>query len=108
MNNRDEGSGGASGSEGFRRVTWIQAVLLVLSVVSVFAVLSIWVPVEALLVALVGVSFVGGMMLGRVGVVLVPLTTVVVVMRAEIISSHPLSVSTFCGSPRIVEGFLCR
>src|SRR6202035_5159049 len=53
-----------------KQATTLQGVLLVVSVVSVFAVISIWAPVGILLVALLIIAFAGGAMLGKMGAIL--------------------------------------
>jgi hypothetical protein len=80
---------------GARRFRFIQAALLVVSVVGVFSVLSIWAPVSVLLLALVIIAFVGGASLGKGAAILVPAAVVVVVVRAELVAAHPVEVRTF-------------
>jgi hypothetical protein len=77
-----------------KQTTTLQAVLLVVSVVSVFAVISIWAPVGILLVILLIIAFAGGVLLGKMGAILVSFTTMVVIVRAEIVSMHPLRPQT--------------
>jgi hypothetical protein len=78
-----------------RRLTFIQGVLLVVGVVSVFSVLSIWAPVNVLLLALVVIAFAGGASLGKGAAILAPAAVVVVVVRAELVAAHPVEVRTF-------------
>jgi hypothetical protein len=77
------------------RLTFIRAALLVVSVLGVFGVLSIWAPVGVLLIALVVIAFAGGAGLGKSAVVLVPLTVVAIVVRAELIAARPVEARTF-------------
>lgn len=64
-------------------------------VVGVFAVASIWLPIGAMLALLVVIALAGGAVLGKLGMILVPVTTMVIVVRAEIISTHPVRLQTF-------------
>ncbi len=80
---------------GGQRLTWIQAALLVVSIVGVFGVLSIWAPVDVLLIALVFIAFAGGAGLGKGAIVLVPLTVAAIGVRAELVAVHPVEVRSF-------------
>jgi hypothetical protein len=74
------------------RLTFIQASFLV---ACVFGVLSIWASLDVLFIALMVIAFVGGASLGKGAVILVPLTEVALMVRAELIAPHPVEVRTF-------------
>lgn len=77
------------------RFTFMRAALLVVSIVGVFSVLSIWAPVRILLIALVLIAFAGGAGLGKGAAVLVSLTVMAIVGRAELIAAHPVDLRIF-------------
>jgi hypothetical protein len=77
------------------RFRLLQAALLVISIVGVFAVLSLWAPVDLLLIVLVVIAFSGGAGLGKRAGVLVSLTVAAIVVRAELVAAHPVRVRTF-------------
>jgi hypothetical protein len=76
-------------------IAFIQAALITVGVVGVFGVLSIWAPVSILLLALVIIAFAGGASLGKGAAILVPAAVVVIVVRAELVATHPVEVWTF-------------
>jgi hypothetical protein len=78
-----------------QRLTFIQGTLLVVAVVGVFSVLSIWAPVNVLLLALAIIAFAGGVSLGKGAAMLVPAAVVVVIARAGLVAAHPVEVRTF-------------
>ena len=80
---------------GTPRLMVIQSVLLVISIVAAFAVLSIWAPVDVVIGAVVCIAFAGGAILGKGAIVLVPLTVAAIVVRAELIAVHPVALRSF-------------
>jgi hypothetical protein len=76
----------------------VQGGPLVLGNWGVFAILSIWAPVEVLIVAVALLAFVASATLGAFGVVLSSLAVAVIAVSSELASSHPLSAHRFLTS----------
>jgi hypothetical protein len=72
-----------------------QIAFLVVSTVGTFAVLSIWAPVNIILIVLAAIAFVGGAAFGRICMLIMPTTVALIVIRAELVSTHPVRLPTF-------------
>lgn len=75
--------------------TFLKASFVALAIVGVFVVLSIWVPLIAVFGALAIISFVGGAILGKLGVVLSPIVVALIAIVDELTRRHPLHRGTF-------------
>jgi hypothetical protein len=84
----------------------VQIALLVLGNASVFTILSIWAPARVLMLALALLAFGGGVALGMLGVVVSPLVVGVIIIRAELVSRHPLSTHRFLVSGSLGFGLI--
>lgn len=82
--------------ERMRRISdFLRGCLLALSIAAVFAIVPGRVPLGLWLGAVGVVSLVGGVTLGRTAIILLPIIAVTVLIRAELVSKHPIGAEAF-------------
>lgn len=80
------------------RARRLQEAAVAFGIWAVFAILSIWAPLEVLILAVAAVAFVAGATLGVRGVAASTMAIIALSVFAELSSTHPLSTHTFLRS----------
>jgi hypothetical protein len=79
----------------------VRVVSIALSFWAVFAILSIWAPVEVLIFSVVGLSVIAGVILGAGGVAVSSVTFAAISGFSELVSPQPLSAHRFLAEEAI-------